>query len=60
MVHNIYAQKRGGEANETDNRKKKTYVGIAWVNVKSCITEAFLFYGTEVQWTKWLLTLFTK
>lgn len=56
-TYNIHAR----EGNETKQVKRKHMLVLLGLTSRVCITEAFLFYGTEVQWTKWLLlSLFTK
>jgi len=59
-TYNIHAQKHNDirgikSATKLSQKtgKRKHMLVLLGLKLRVCITEAFLFYGTEVQWTKW-------
>lgn len=48
------------ERGATERGERTHMLVLLGLTSRVCITEAFLFYGAEVRWTEWLLSLFTK
>lgn len=46
-----------GVRSEHRKKKRKQMLVLLGLTSRVCITEAFLFYGTEVQWTKMVVVV---